>query len=268
MGITYTAQAKMYTDTDKTCVVNTSGTNTFYFCGKHSESCAGRKMHRYHHRNWMEHGEFTVYDGDSNIFNMDDDKIFFCCIKDDGTGYFKPQQKWIYNTSKEEYEYNNKTFSDYNTTEVIVRQLPGGTCRYVRTMDMCGKIVKGTPCTKPDTCTNGHFMRNGSCVKPCDAGYVFESEYSNQCIACPTSASQGIDANDTCIKCTPPTQIYDAITKKCVATKAVSKQIMQQCFRCDNNESFKLCINALSLPIEQRESKSDWQTIKTNCYLD
>lgn len=259
--------AKMYTDADKTCIVNTEGRNTFWFCGKHSESCAGRKMRKRHYRHWMEHGHMAIYAGQIS-YGFTDDYLYFCCIKEDGTGYFKPQPKWIYNKELQDYEFNDKEFSDYNTTEIVRHDVNGGTCTYSRTVDMCGRPIDDKPCTMPDNCSDGTFLRNNSCTKPCDAGNAFESATSNNCIACETNQSQGISTDGICTKCNFPNEIFDSKKQQCEPTVNISKTAMKSCFKCVNNQYFKTCAQLFSMSESERTEHSSWELIKTNCGIE
>ena len=235
--------AKMYTDADKTCIVDTEGRNTFWFCGKHSESCAGRKMRKRHNRVWMEHGDVITYDP-GELF-ITSNYLYFCCINDDGTGYFKPQMRWIYNKHLGEYEVSSRIFSDYNTTEIVRHDVNGGTCTYSRTVDMCGRPLDDKPCTTPDDCSDG-----------------------NNCIVCETNQSQGISTDGICTKCNFPNEIFDSKKQQCEPTVNISKTAMKSCFKCVNNQYFKTCAQLFSMSESERTEHSSWELIKTNCGIE
>ena len=266
-GIVNSVNANMYTDSGKTCVVSTLSRKEFWFCGRHSESCAGRKMRKRHPRHWLEHGQFAIYVANAMSYSFDDEKIYYCCINDDGTGYFKPQDKWLWDKITKDYKYNDKEFNEYNTTETVTRQVQGGTCTYVRTVDMCGKPVLDIPCTEPDNCGDGMFLRNGRCVKPCDAGMAFENNESNNCIRCESNQAQGISAEGICIKCNFPQEMFDISSKKCKESIAIDRLSMKRCFSCPNNEYFKICTVLFGMSESDRIKDADWALIKKECYL-
>ena len=255
------SMAAMDTDIKRTCVVD-KGSKEFWFCGKHTRLCGTHLWQLHHRTNELKHGDKMRFrPGYSNPVR--DDKTNFCCVNDDGTGRFVSQPYYTENGT-----YNTKDFDDYNTTSIVVNVLPGGgTCRYVRTVDMCGRVVQGVPCAVPDTCSADRFLRNGACVKPCETGTAFESEKSNNCIACETNATQGVGPDGICIKCNTPHELFNRAEQKCKSTTMLSKSAMQKCFRCANNEFFKQCVQKLSAP-ETPADNETWKSVKENCFLE
>jgi hypothetical protein len=228
------------------CYLETDGTDSAWFCGKHDRKCKQKLKNK--------HNVYPLVHGGSFSYGS---VTAWCC---DGTiskqGHFVEQRNWT-------------------TSETITVQLANGTCTYQKKINACGEIVSDTPCTEPTTCTSGTIKRNGECIAPCganDGNMAYESVTSNKCIECPTNASQGIDSNDICTKCNSATDIWDANTKKCISrTEAakkyhkISNATMKKCWQCPNNEMFKTCATILSLPDAEQKTHKDFTATMTNC---
>jgi hypothetical protein len=166
-------------------------TDSFYYCGSQSTGCAGVSQGKHDTPHWYTNGE---------SFNG-----HYCC-----GGTNSASGKWVAGSSWE-------TGNSYT----VKKDLGGGkTCNQTRIKTICGTEKVKTDCNEPDGCTAGLIFRKvasssgttagtttGTCVKPCTAGYAFESASSTNCIECPTTNFQGI-SGENCLKCDPATQFF------------------------------------------------------------
>lgn len=234
------------------CYLETDGTDSAWFCGKHDRKCK-QKLKNKHNVYPLTHGDF---------FSHGSVKAWCCDGTLTETGYFVEQENWT-------------------TSETITVQLTNGTCTYQKITNACGKIESDEPCTEPTNCTGNTIKRNGACIAPCganDGNMAYESATSNKCIKCPTNASQGIINNDgknpICTKCNSTTEIWDVDTKQCISRAEVAKKYhqissatMKKCWQCPNNEFFKSCTIILSLPDAEQKKEKDYKTTMTECQI-
>lgn len=218
------------------CIVERKDGRKFYFCGKSQSSCAGKNVNKFSTQKTYKHQ-------DSFTSKYDSGRKFFCCNPDNADrGVWKEGSSW-YTT---------------NTTATKELENGNGTCNYTKRINICGDD-ESTDCTAPDKCNPGTTLRNGACVAPCANNTAFESATSNTCIACETTAYQGIN-HDTnlCIKCDPDTQFFDTQTKKCVSKTSMTRitsAAMKKCYGCPNNVLFKDCAILFSKNNPRNEAK-------------
>lgn len=239
------------------CYVDTVGTNHFWYCGTQETKCAGKKLRKYHYRDWLVHGEsFSIYDPDStDVINRAIAELakknyttFWCCGgTNDKTGRFVQANSW-------------------STTELKTINVEGGTCTYEQIINACGEEIS-TPCTEATNCAKGYVKRNDECVVPCEADMAYESEKSSKCIECKITQKQGIDNAGVCVKCDNDS-LWDNKIKQCIPKKtmtATSTTVLQQCWRCPNNEVMKKCATVLSS--SSPKTHSDYNSIVADCML-
>ncbi len=229
--ITTNSYAKFYSNGAKECYIDTSGINTFWFCGNQSTSCAGKGMRKYMKRHWYYHGESFYKDGTT----------YWCCNgTQSNSGRFVEGAAW-------------------EKSEIVTKQLENGTCNYEKKTNVCGEV--SGDCTVPDQCNKGSIMRNNECVVLCSGAYAFENDVSNECIPCETTQYQGISSSGVCTRCDPGTQFFDKTSKKCIEKNSLetySKTVMKKCFACPNTDVFKTCIKIFNLP--ENQQKNDIET--------
>ncbi len=252
----------------------------FHFCGKPAKTnnngkkgkCADKKKRNKDSEKIYISGQYFEADG----------MIYQCCNgTQDKTG------KFVYGAA-------------ISATEVKTKELPfGGKCNYTVTTDLCGTETK-TDCNIPETCTDGTILRNGKCITPpididnpqnkdadgneckdgtyarngeCVPGHIsgntaYESSLSNKVIVCPTTDTQGIDKNLTCIKCDFQNQRWNRKTKTCidfVDMKKYSKESLKKCWECPSIIDFETCVQVFSSSNSNKHPK--YSTIKKDCLI-
>ncbi|MBQ4129894.1 MAG: hypothetical protein IJD69_00760 [Alphaproteobacteria bacterium] len=236
------AIARFIAGDNNTCFVDTHKRNEFWYCGTHSDTkCGGKKLKNRHDRHWIYHGGKFTHDG----------KNYWCCNGSyTATGHFVQTSSWISN-------------------KIITVQLANGTCNYTQKINACGD-EESTPCTTPDTCTNGQILRNGTCVAPCAPAHAFESTTSNTCIACPETKYSGIAKNDTCIQCNPEHQFFDRTSKQCIEKNtltAIPAKVLKKCYGCDNNDFFKTCVKIFNSATKEQSTHPEYINILKHCHI-
>ena len=250
---TYAAWGPKYGSGDSCIVERKDNKRQFHFCGKSQDSCADYKVRKYSL-------EWSHKNGESFTSEVDSDRTFFCCNKDNADrGVWKEGSKW------------------YTKETIEKKQLTNGTCNYTKRVTICGE-EESTDCTVPDTCSDGAVLRNGECVTPCSGNTAFESTTSNKCIECETTRYQRISKNSSgsniCIKCDSGTQFFDTKTQNCVSKDTfnrITKEAMEKCYGCPNNVLFKECSEFFSQPENMGSTgkrNSTYQQIITKCYID
>lgn len=236
------ARVKLRAGDNNRCFINVSGINHFWYCGSQSSDCADKKLRKYHDRTYQYHGdEFTS-----------EDRHFWCC-----NGTKDTAGKYV------------ETTAPFSTSEVVTVDLGNGTCTYEKITNVCGDVIDN-PCTEPTNCTDGTILRNDSCVTPCNGNTAFESTASNKCIECETTAYQGISADNICTKCDSGTQFFDTKTQNCVSKDTfnrITKEAMEKCYGCPNNETFKDCATLFSMSESNRRAADNYQQIIKDCYI-
>lgn len=228
---------------------NTGDNWTYYFCGPATQKCAGKK-HKSHDKLVLQ------YNGDSFSWGGN---TYWCCggTRTDVGQYV--QGDWI---TKQE-------------TETV--KLETGRCQKKIKTTICGDTIV-EDCDEPDDCNPGLKKRNGECIKPCGENESFESETSNKCIPCPTTAYQGIGyvANisripyEVCLKCDKDSEFYDNVRKGCFhksSFKKISKTAMQKCWKCPV-DYIKDCVIVMEAGQDNASKPSNWDTVKKECDLE
>ena len=234
--INQTFAGSFFTNSAKECYADTSGINSFWFCGAQSESCSGKKARKYNRKHWYYHGEYFEHDGIK----------YWCCNgSGSGSGTFVESSAWSYQA-------------------IRTKELTNGTCNYIVTINICGQVT-GTPCTKPDKCNENTVLRNEECIFVCEGTSAFESYQSNTCVDCPTTNYQGINEDFVCTKCDPELYFFNKKTKKCEPKENFTqypKSALKKCFMCPDNVYFEQCVFYVS-----GKQIEDAEKIKIECKL-
>lgn len=229
-----------------TCIVERKNGRKFYFCGKSQDKCDGKKVTKWStERTYKHKGSFSS--------KYDSGRKFWCCNPDE-----EDYGRWIESSSW----YDGEQYTE-------IKELETGTCNVVKRKNVCGDAEIIIDCDVPDDCPGDTLLRNGECVKPCDDGSVFESDTSNKCMKCETTKHQGIDENLKCVKCDKSSEFWDEENKKCVKKNELTKishDVMQQCYKCTNNTTFKECVFYINSP--NRVTPEKRAQIITDCDLD
>lgn len=252
-----------------------AGSWHYYFCGKipDDKKCAGKRCgsRKTNFKTWFTGNSDACLDFvDLELFTFaTTQKETYCCCGGtaDKAGRFVKAENTT-NCYKKDPTVNGKP-----NPQKIPRDLGNGqVCNDLVYQTVCGTEYRVT-CTvpEPQQCLDGYKWRQKECAPICTGDTVYENEYSNKCVQCPTTNFQGTDKNrEFCIKCDQDTELFDRTKAECIQknsknVKQYHKDAMRECWRCPD-ALFAECVNAVT---ERAKSNTALPTnIKNKCHLN